>query len=227
MYCNNRRVVFMIKNKKFNSVVAMVSACSLMTVGFTSEAASAQPEAHMAMGTRDVQQIMKLDSNMLEITPETLMVSTKEKIEEEQRRKIEEVEQREREAREKAEREAREKEQQEAAALQSQYQELMASIIFCEAGNQPYEGQVAVGAVIMNRVRSSAYPNSIEAVIYQSGQFGPASTGWLDRVRSSRGYTATAMQAANDALAGANPIGGCLYFDQGGYGMKIGAHYFH
>ncbi len=217
----------MIKNKKFNSVVAMVSACSLMTVGFTSEAASAQPEAHMAMGTRDVQQIMKLDSNMLEITPETLMVSTKEKIEEEQRRKIEEVEQREREAREKAEREAREKEQQEAAALQSQYQELMASIIFCEAGNQPYEGQVAVGAVIMNRVRSSAYPNSIEAVIYQSGQFGPASTGWLDRVRSSRGYTATAMQAANDALAGANPIGGCLYFDQGGYGMKIGAHYFH
>lgn len=217
----------MIKNKKFNSVVAMVSACSLMTVGFTSEAASAQPEAHMAMGTRDVQQIMKLDSNMLEITPETLMVSTKEKIEEEQRRKIEEVEQREREAREKAEREAREKEQQEAAALQSQYQELMASIIFCEAGNQPYEGQVAVGAVIMNRVRSSAYPNSIEAVIYQSGQFGPASTGWLDRVRSSRGYTATAMKAANDALAGANPIGGCLYFDQGGYGMKIGAHYFH
>ena len=217
----------MIKNKKFNSVVAMVSACSLMTVGFTSEAASAQPEAHMAMGTRDVQQIMKLDSNMLEITSETLMVSTKEKIEEEQRRKIEEVEQREREAREKAEREAREKEQQEAAALQSQYQDLMASIIFCEAGNQPYEGQVAVGAVIMNRVRSSAYPNSIEAVIYQSGQFGPASTGWLDRVRSSRGYTATAMQAANDALAGANPIGGCLYFDQGGYGMKIGAHYFH
>lgn len=103
----------------------------------------------------------------------------------------------------------------------------MASIIFCEAGNQPYEGQVAVGAVIMNRVRSSAYPNSIEAVIYQSGQFGPAGTGWLDRVRSSRGYTSTAMQAAADALAGANPIGGCLYFDQGGYGMKIGAHYFH
>ena len=73
----------------------------------------------------------------------------------------------------------------------------MASIIFCEAGNQPYEGQVAVGAVIMNRVRSSAYPNSIEAVIYQAGQFGPASTGWLDRVRSSRGYTATALFPLN------------------------------
>lgn len=219
MYCNNRRVVFMIKNKKFNSVVAMVSACSLLTVGFTSEAASAQPEASLTMGTKDVQQIMKLENDMMKVTPDTLMVSAKEKIEEEQRLKIEEIERREREAREKAE--------QEAAALSSQYQELMASIIFCEAGNQPYEGQVAVGAVIMNRVRSSAYPNSIEAVIYQSGQFGPASTGWLDRVRSSRGYTDTALQAANDALAGANPIGGCLYFDQGGYGMQIGAHYFH
>lgn len=217
----------MIKNKKFNSVVAMVSACSLLTVGFTSEAASAQPEASLTMGTKDVQQIMKLENDMMKVTPDTLMVSAKEKIEEEQKLKIEEIERREREAREAAEREAREKAEQEAAALSSQYQELMASIIFCEAGNQPYEGQVAVGAVIMNRVRSSAYPNSIEAVIYQSGQFGPASTGWLDRVRSSRGYTDTALQAANDALAGANPIGGCLYFDQGGYGMQIGAHYFH
>lgn len=204
-------------------MVAVVSACSLMTVGFTSEAASAQPEASLKMSTRDTQQIVKLQRETLQITPEAFMVSTKDKIEEQQKYKIEEIERREREAREKAEQEERER----AAALQSQYQELMASIIFCEAGNQPYEGQVAVGAVIMNRVRSSAYPNSIEAVIYQSGQFGPAGTGWLDRVRSSRGYTATAMQAANDALAGANPIGDCLYFDQGGYGMKIGAHYFH
>ena len=217
----------MIKNKKINSVIAVVSACSLMTVGFTSEAASAQPEASLAMNMRDAQQIVKMHRDTLQVTLDTLMVSTKDKIEAEQRQKIEEVERREREAKEKAEREAKEKAEREAAELQSQYQELMASIIFCEAGNQPYEGQVAVGAVIMNRVRSSAYPNSIEAVIYQAGQFGPASTGWLDRVRSSRGYTATAMQAANDALAGANPIGGCLYFDQGGYGMRIGAHYFH
>ena len=63
----------------------------------------------------------------------------------------------------------------------------MASIIYCEAGNQPYEGQVAVGAVIMNRVKSGSYPNSIEEVIYQSGQFGPATTGWLNRVRSFKG----------------------------------------
>lgn len=206
----------MIKSKKMNSVVAVVSACSLMA-GFTSEAAPSQPEGRM-MSTKE-NHILELENDTLQVVPDRIMVSTKEKIEEEQRRISEEIEQREREAREKAEREAE--------ALRAQYQELMASIIFCEAGNQPYEGQVAVGAVVMNRVRSSVYPNSIEAVIYQAGQFGPASTGWLDRVRNSRGYTATSMQAAADALAGANPIGNCLYFDQGGYGMKIGAHYFH
>lgn len=207
----------MIKNKKFNSVVAVVSACSLMA-GFTSEAAPSRPEGRMVMASNE-NNIVEIQKDTFQVVPDTLMVSTKDKIEEEQKKIIEEIKRKEQEAKEKAEREA--------AALRSQYQELMASIIFCEAGNQPYEGQVAVGAVIMNRVRSSSYPDSIEAVVYQSGQFTPASTGWLDRVRSSRGYTATAMQAAADALAGANPIGGCLYFDQGGYGMKIGAHYFH
>lgn len=104
---------------------------------------------------------------------------------------------------------------------------LLAAIIFCEAGNQPYEGQVAVGAVVMNRVKSGSYPDSIEAVIYQKGQFGPASTGWLDKVRKSGGYTDSAMKAAADALDGANPVGSCLYFDKGGNGTKIGDHYFH
>ena len=137
-------------------------------------------------------------------------------------------EEEERIAREKAEQEAREQAEREAReAYVRANQELMASIIYCEAGNQPYEGQVAVGAVIMNRVKSGSYPNSIEEVIYQSGQFGPAATGWLNRVRSSKGYSQTALQAAVDALNGSNPIGSCLYFDQGGSGMKIGAHYFH
>lgn len=137
-------------------------------------------------------------------------------------------EEEERIAREKAEQAAREQAEREAReAYVRANQELMASIIYCEAGNQPYEGQVAVGAVIMNRVKSGSYPDSIEAVIYQSGQFGPAATGWLNRVRSSKGYSQTALQAAVDALNGSNPIGNCLYFDQGGSGMKIGAHYFH
>lgn len=105
--------------------------------------------------------------------------------------------------------------------------ELLASIIFCEAGNQSFEGQVAVGAVVLNRMHSDQFPDSMEEVIYQPGQFGPASTGWLDRVRRTSGYTDSALKAAQAALNGENPIGNCLYFDQGGSGKQIGAHYFH
>lgn len=106
-------------------------------------------------------------------------------------------------------------------------EELLASIIFCEAGNQSFTGQVAVGAVVLNRMANEAYPDTMEEVIYQPGQFCPAGSGWLDRVRSTDGYTESAMQAAEAALAGENPIGDCLYFDQGGYGYQIGAHCFH
>ena len=106
-------------------------------------------------------------------------------------------------------------------------EKLLASIIFCEAGNQSFTGQVAVGAVVLNRMANEAYPDTMEEVIYQPGQFCPAGRGWLDRVRSTDGYTESAMQAAEAALAGENPIGDCLYFDQGGYGYQIGAHYFH
>ena len=106
-------------------------------------------------------------------------------------------------------------------------EKLLASIIFCEAGNQSFTGQVAVGAVVLNRMANEAYPDTMEEVIYQPGQFCPAGSGWLDSVRSSDGYAESAMQAAEAALAGENPIGDCLYFDQGGYGYQIGAHYFH
>lgn len=105
--------------------------------------------------------------------------------------------------------------------------ELLASIIFCEAGNQSFTGQVAVGAVVLNRMENAAYPDTMEEVIYQPGQFCPAGSGWLDRVRNTDGYTDSAMEAAEAALDGKNPIGDCLYFDQGGYGYQIGAHYFH
>ena len=105
-------------------------------------------------------------------------------------------------------------------------QELLAALTFCEAGNQPYDGQVAVGAVVMNRVRSGSFPDTITDVIYQSGQFTPAMTGWLDSVLASGGYTDSAMQAAEDALEGNNPIGDCLYFSTGGGGYQLGDHYF-
>lgn len=137
------------------------------------------------------------------------------------------LEEAERIAREKAEAEAAAAAQAEAEAAQQAEKELLASLIFCEAGNQPYEGQVAVGAVVMNRIKSSSYPDTMEEVIYQSGQFSPAMSGWLDRVRANQGYTEAAMQAAEDALAGSNPIGDCLYFSVGGYGTRIGDHLFH
>lgn len=153
----------------------------------------------------------------------------KKEAEEKAQRELEEAQKKEAEriAAEQAEAQRKAEEEAAVAQLQEADKELLASIIFCEAGNQPYEGQVAVGAVIMNRVKSEVYPNSISEVVYQSGQFGPAMTGWLDSVRYSAGYTPSAMQAAIDALSGSNPIGDCLYFDQGGMGYQLGDHYFH
>ncbi len=106
-------------------------------------------------------------------------------------------------------------------------QTLLAAIIYCEAGNQPYDGKVGVGAVVLNRVRSGSYPNSIREVIYQRGQFGPAITGKLDRVLAGGHIPSECYQAAADALAGYNPIGDALYFGNGNYGQLIGDHYFH
>lgn len=89
--------------------------------------------------------------------------------------------------------------------------DLLACLIYCEAGNQPYVGQVAVGAVVMNRVRSAAYPNTIAGVIYQKGQFSPVGSGRL-ATRLSLGANSACYQAADEAMAGATPVGNCLYF---------------
>ena len=218
----------MLKAKRLKSMFVLYSACAVMATGFTSQAASERPEVTTITETK------KEDANThtaVQTISQSIVASAQEMTDASQQviaENIAKKEEEERIAREKAEQEAREQAEREAReAYVRANQELMASIIYCEAGNQPYEGQVAVGAVIMNRVKSGNYPDSIEAVIYQSGQFGPAATGWLNRVRSSKGYSQTALQAAVDALNGSNPIGNCLYFDQGGAGMKIGAHYFH
>ena len=104
---------------------------------------------------------------------------------------------------------------------------MLAALIFCEAGGEPYEGQVAVGAVVMNRVRSGIFPNSITEVIYQSGQFGPAITGKLDAVLADGRTTASCYQAAADALAGAIRSGSTLFWKWLNYGQLIGNHWFH
>ena len=213
----------MLKAKRLKSMFVLYSACAVMATGFTSQAASERPEVTTITETKKEDAnthtaVQTISQNIVASAQE--MTDASQQVIAENIAKKEEEERIAREKAEQAEREARE-------AYVRANQELMASIIYCEAGNQPYEGQVAVGAVIMNRVKSGSYPDSIEAVIYQSGQFGPAATGWLNRVRSSKGYSQTALQAAVDALNGSNPIGNCLYFDQGGSGMKIGAHYFH
>ena len=105
--------------------------------------------------------------------------------------------------------------------------DLLASIIYCEAGGESYEGQVAVGAVVLNRMESGLYPDDMTDVIYQDWQFTPAMTGWLDQVRAS-GAPDYCYEAAQAALDGENPVGDCLYFHAGGGdGLTIGNQTFY
>lgn len=105
--------------------------------------------------------------------------------------------------------------QQAAASVSQGDLDLMAAIIECEAGGEPYEGKIGVGAVVMNRVRSSQFPNTISEVIYQSGQFSPVASGKLASVLS-RGARQDCYDAARDVFAGANTVGDCLFFHAGG-----------
>ena len=114
-----------------------------------------------------------------------------------------------------------------AVAAGSGEMDLLAAIIECEAGGESHTGKVAVGAVIMNRVRSGQFPNSITEVVYQGGQFSPVASGKLASVLA-RGARSDCYQAAQDALNGSNPIGGSLYFNSGrGKGQQIGNHHFY
>ena len=103
---------------------------------------------------------------------------------------------------------------------------LMAAIIFCEAGNQSFKGKVAVGAVIMNRIESGRFPNTLEGVIYQRGQFTPAMTGKLARVLRSGNIPSSCYEAAEAAFAGESPVGNALFFNTHNGKFKLGDHYF-
>ena len=87
--------------------------------------------------------------------------------------------------------------------------QLMARAINGEARGEPYEGQVAVGAVILNRVKSSQFPNTIAGVIYQSGAFTAVADGQIN-VPIEEG--STVYKAAKDAMNGWDPTGGCIYY---------------
>lgn len=107
---------------------------------------------------------------------------------------------------------------------------LLANLIYCEAGNQPYAGQVAVGAVVINRVKSAVFPDTVVGVIYQNRQFSPVGSGRLALALAEDHATAACYKAADEAMAGATTVGDCLFFRtpiEGLTGIQIGGHIFY
>jgi len=85
--------------------------------------------------------------------------------------------------------------------------DLLSRLISAEAQGEPYTAQVAVGAVVINRVLSPKFPNTIKGVIYQKGQFGPVRNGYINRPAAS-----SSISAAKEALYGKDPTNGALFF---------------
>lgn len=107
--------------------------------------------------------------------------------------------------------------------------DMMAAIIECEAGGESYTGKVAVGAVVMNRVKSPLFPDTVAGVIYQNKQFSPVGSGRFAIVLA-RGANQSCYQAAQEAMAGASPVGNCVFFRTpipGLTGIQIGGHIFY
>lgn len=105
---------------------------------------------------------------------------------------------------------------------------LLGAIIQCESDGEPYDGKLAVGSVVMNRVKSSYFPNTISGVIYQGGQFSPVASGRL-AYRLEAGVNNTCIQAAQEVLNG-NVTLSCLYFRTNNgiiEGTVIGNHVFY
>ncbi len=107
---------------------------------------------------------------------------------------------------------------------------LLANLIYCEAGGEPYAGQLAVGAVVINRVLSGVYPDTVTGVIYQNKQFSPAGSGRLALALSENRATPACYKAADEAMAGQTNVGNCVYFRtpiEGLTGIRIGGHIFY
>lgn len=107
---------------------------------------------------------------------------------------------------------------------------LLANLIYCEAGGEPYAGQLAVGSVVINRVLSSVYPDTVVGVIYQNKQFSPVASGRLELALASNKATASCYKAADEAMSGVTNVGNCVYFRtpiEGLTGITIGGHVFY
>lgn len=97
-----------------------------------------------------------------------------------------------------------------SSSTSSSYQsdvELLARLIYGEARGEPYVGMVAVGAVVLNRVKSSKFPNTLAGVIYQSGAFDAVRDGQINMTPNEQ-----SRRAARDAMNGWDPTNGCLYY---------------
>lgn len=108
--------------------------------------------------------------------------------------------------------------------------QLLANLIYCEAGGEPYEGKLAVGAVVINRMLSSVYPDTMVGVIYQRRQFSPVGSGRLELALANNKANADCYRAAEEAMSGMSNVGNCVYFRtpiEGLTGISIGGHIFY
>lgn len=107
---------------------------------------------------------------------------------------------------------------------------LLANLIYCEAGAEPYDGKVAVGAVVINRVLSGLFPDTVVGVIYQNRQFAPVASGRLELALGTGKANADCYRAADEAMSGITNVGSCLFFRtpiEGLTGINIGGHVFY
>lgn len=127
-----------------------------------------------------------------------------------------------------AEEEAKRNAQKEAVMTTASEADILAALIQCEAGGESYEGQLAVGSVVMNRVRCGGYPNSISEVVYASGQFSPATSGKMNNLILNGNIKESCRVAAQEAINGNCNVGDALHFRRSGSkdGYVIGRHVF-
>lgn len=108
---------------------------------------------------------------------------------------------------------------------------LLANLIYCEAGGEPYAGQLAVGAVVMNRMLSPLFPDTMVGVIYAKRQFSPVASGRLALALAQNRATASCYQAADEAMAGVTNVSDCVFFRTPVAGITpryvIGGHIFY
>lgn len=116
----------------------------------------------------------------------------------------------------------------EAVLTSASEEDILAALIQCEAGGESYEGQLAVGSVVMNRVRCGGYPNSITEVVYASGQFTPANSNKMNNLIMTGNIKQSCRQAAIEVINGTCNIGDALHFRRAGrkQGYVIGNHVF-